>query len=368
MEHLKFIDTPALILDKIILLENIQGMSELAKKAGVKLRPHIKAHKCSEISALQIAYGALGITVAKVGEAEVMFRAGIKDILIAYQLINAEKINRVISLIKKGAGIICLLDNLFQAKELNNAAKENNLIVDIYVEVDSGLKRTGLEPEDVLSFVQKLKSFSGLRFKGILTHAGQVYGALKEDVPTIGHQEGKIMEKAAESLENAGFKDFEVSVGATPTVKYSAYNSKVTEIRPGNYVFNDAIQIGLGTAEVDMCSLKVLTTVISKPALNRIVIDAGSKTLALDKGAHGTELVAGFGMIIGYPNLILERLSEEHGVIKVTGAGKVPAIGEKILIIPNHACPVANLAEELILVEYGKENESWVIDARGKNK
>jgi len=329
MEHLKFIDTPALILDKIILVENIQGMSRLADKAEVKLRPHIKAHKCSKISALQIANGALGITVAKVGEAEVMFEAGIKDILIAYQLVNTEKINRVIALIKKGANITCLLDDLFQAKKLNNAAKENNLVIDTYVEVDSGLKRTGLEPEDVIDFVQELKKFGALRFKGILTHAGQVYGALKENVPAIGHQEGRVMEKVAESLENAGFRDFEVSVGATPTVQYSAYNSRVTEIRPGNYVFNDAIQVGLGTAEVDRCSLKVLTTVISKPAPDRIIIDAGSKTLALDKGAHGTELVIGFGIIIGYPNLILERLSEEHGVIKVSGAGKAPAIGEK---------------------------------------
>ncbi|KJS20025.1 MAG: hypothetical protein VR72_16425 [Clostridiaceae bacterium BRH_c20a] len=368
MEGLKFIDTPALILDKAVLLKNIQEMSALANKAGVKLRPHIKAHKCSKISNLQIANGASGITVAKVSEAEVMFSAGIKDILIAYQLINTEKINRVISLIKKGASISCLLDNLCQTKKLNNAAKENNLIIDTYVEVDSGLKRTGLEPEDVVGFVNELKSFDGLRFKGILTHAGQVYGALKVNVPAIGHQEGMIMEKVAKSLENAGFVDFEVSVGATPTVKYSAYNPKVTEIRPGNYVFNDAIQVGLGTAERDRCSLKVLTTVISKPAPDRIIIDAGSKTLALDKGAHGTEVVTGFGIVNGYPNLILERLSEEHGVIKVSSAGKVPAIGDKILIIPNHACPVANLAEELILIEHGKENESWVIDARGKNK
>jgi len=365
---LNSIDTPALILDKNILMKNIKSMALLAKDAGIKLRPHIKAHKCKEIALLQIAQGACGVTAAKIGEAEVMFEAGIKDILLAYQLINPEKIERLINLIKKGAQITCLIDNLKQAQELNSAAMENNLHIDIYVEVDSGLGRTGLKPEEVVDFVKELKEYGALNFTGILTHAGQVYGAVKERVPVIGLEEGLIMEKVAGELEKSGFNDFVVSVGATPTVKYSAYNPKVTEIRPGNYVFNDAIQVGLGVASPEDCSLKVVASVISKPAPDRIVIDAGSKTLALDKGAHGTEVVRGFGIIMGYPDLILERLSEEHGIIKITGKAKQPKLGEKLVIIPNHACPVVNLADEIMVVEGGELVDKWQVAARGKNK
>jgi len=370
MKYLKSIDTPALILDKSILMKNIKSMALMAEKAGVTLRPHIKAHKCKEIAALQIKNNALGITVAKVSEAEVMFDAGIDDILIAYQLINPEKIQKVFNLIKKGAKITCLLDDFAQAKELNTAAVNNNLEVNIYVEVDSGLGRTGLAPKDIVDFLKGLQSYTALKFTGILTHAGQVYGATLAQVPGIGLEEGLVMEKVANEIVKAGFKDFKVSVGSTPTVKYSAYNPKVTEIRPGNYVFNDAIQVGLGIASIKDCSLKVVSTVISKPAPDRIIIDAGSKTLALDKGAHGTEVVKGFGIILGYPGLVLERLSEEHGIIKVEDKAMVPELGEKILIIPNHACPVVNLADEIIVVE--DENmefvDIWPVDARGKNK
>jgi len=361
------LDTPCLVIDKNILEKNIMAMAELAKKAHVNLRPHIKAHKCSEIAKMQIDYGANGITVAKLSEAEAMFAAGIKDILIAYQLVTSEKLNKLAALISKGAKIACLVDDLGQAQLLNNLGEKVNIKIAVYVEVDSGLKRTGLEPEKVVDFIKQILKLPYLKFKGILTHAGQVYGVNKNKVQAIGNSEGKIMEQIAIELKLNYLHDFVVSVGSTPTVKYSAFNPQVTEIRPGNYVFYDAIQVGLGVVDIHQCSLKVLTTVISKPSPERIVVDAGSKTLALDRGAHGTELVQGFGIFLNYPNLVLERLSEEHGVVKVN-KGKIPEIGEKLYIIPNHACPVVNLADELIISENDIVRAKWPVDARGKNK
>lgn len=361
------LDTPALLVDKRILLENIKRMAELAQNNNVKLRPHIKAHKCTKIAKLQIAYGAQGITVAKLSEGEVMFKAGINDILIAFQIVNREKLARLKKLIVAGAKITCLVDNLEQAKILNDFGKENDIFLETYVEIDSGLKRTGITPREIVDFVKGLHNFTNLKFTGILTHAGHVYSTGKDQVAPIGREEGLIMETVARDLHKSGFSDFEVSVGSTPTVKYSGQNQKVTEIRPGNYVFNDGIQLGLGVANYNHCSFKVLATVISKPSPDRLVIDAGSKTLALDKGAHGAEIVKGFGIITEYPQLTIQRLSEEHGIVEVKG-DKVPQIGEKLSIIPNHACTVVNLADQLILTEGNQVIDRWEIDARGKNK
>ncbi|MFZ7102968.1 MAG: alanine racemase [Peptococcaceae bacterium] len=361
------IETPALLLDKQILLKNIKDMAEMAEKYGVKLRPHIKAHKCSQIANLQMENGAVGITVAKLGEAEVMLEAGVKNIVIAYQLVDEAKLKRLKALMEKGADITCLVDNIEQVILLDHFGEKNNLVIAVYAEIDSGLKRTGLQPDDIVDFVEKLIKFKNIKFSGLLTHAGHVYGAQRDKVALIGQEEGQIMERVNQALVKAGIFPPEVSVGSTPTVRYSASNPKVTEIRPGNYVFNDAIQIGLGVAALSDCSLKVLATVISKPAADRLVIDAGSKTLALDKGAHGTELVKGFGIIEGYPNLTIERLSEEHGIV-LAEEGNVPEIGDKIAIIPNHACPVVNLADEMMIVEGSKVLGKWQIDARGKNK
>ncbi|MFZ5945023.1 MAG: alanine racemase [Bacillota bacterium] len=361
------IDTPSLIVDKGVLLNNIKKMGQLAKEHKVKLRPHIKAHKCSEIAKIQLHYGAVGVTVAKLEEARIMFDGGVNDILLANQLVSDVKLEKLFALKKQGALIKCLVDNLEQVKLLSSYSLKYDIPTEIYVEVDTGLKRTGLLPQDTVGFVREIMGKEGIIFSGILTHAGHVYGADKDNVPQIGQLEGTVMAEIAKELKNIDVSGFEVSVGSTPTVKYSAANNLVTEIRPGNYVFNDAIQVALGTAEIKNCSLKVLATVISKPAPDRLIIDAGSKTLALDKGAHGAASVKGFGIIENYPNLLLDRLSEEHGIVTVA-PGNIPRLGEELYIIPNHACTVVNLADKLLVLENGKINESWTIDARGKNK
>ncbi|MFZ5753602.1 MAG: alanine racemase [Bacillota bacterium] len=357
--------TPYLSVNLEILENNIQTMARRAKEKGVKLRPHIKAHKMPQIALRQIQAGAVGVTVATLGEAEVMIEAGIKDILVAYQMVGKEKILRLLDLAQK-ARISVAVDNKKNAAELNEWAGTRNILLPVMIEIDTGLHRCGLLPgPDVVDFVKELQQLPHLEAVGLMTHAGHAYGSSPERIPDIGLEEGRQMAELAKLLEHNGIKELEVSVGSTPTALYNLQVPGVTEIRPGNYVFYDAIQVGLGVAKAEQCALQVVSMVISRPAKDRLVIDAGSKTFALDKGAHGMSVVQGFGIILGYPHLLLERLSEEHGIIKVTGEGPLPELGEKLCIIPNHACTAINLANEVIVMKNGSVYDKWPVAARG---
>lgn len=360
------LDTPGLIIREALLLRNIGDMAEYAQQVGVKLRPHIKAHKLPAIAKAQLAMGAVGITVAKLGEAEVMMAAGFTDILIANQVIGEHKIKRLLALSEK-ADIKVTVDSLAGIRALNDVCLQEKKQIKVFIEVNTGLNRCGVLPgEAVLQLAKEIKNLSQLNFQGIMTHAGQAYGAQNIDqVSEIGKFEGQEMVKTANLLEKQGIPVSTISVGSTPTAKFAGMIKGVTEIRPGNYVFYDGIQIALGVAIQDDCALSILATVISKPSSERLIIDAGSKTLALDQGAHGKSMVRGFGMVKDHPEIIIERLSEEHGILKVSPDCPLE-IGDKIEIIPNHACTVINLADEINLVRNQEVIEVWEIKARGK--
>jgi D-serine deaminase-like pyridoxal phosphate-dependent protein len=171
--------------------------------------------------------------------------------------------------------------------------------------------------------------------------------------------------ETAEALSAAGLRTARVSVGATPGIDTLARVPGVTEIRPGNYVFYDAMQVGLGVATLDRCALRVLTTVVSHAARDRAVIDAGSKTLTTDRGAHGQTTTGGYGTIVGGEDIHIERLSEEHGWLRLDPAGSDVEIGETLEIVPVHACPVANLAHELTVVRDNAVIGRWAVAAAG---
>lgn len=351
--------SPRLIVNTGVLTSNIESMQQAANAAGVALRPHIKAHKCADIMRLQLAAGAAGITVAKLGEAEVMADAGAADIFIAYQLMGDDKYSRLAKL-RQAARISVAVDNAEHCRTLD-AVTPHDKPLDVLIEVDSGLNRCGVLPQDVLRLAQLILTLPNLRFRGMFTHAGHVYGANAQDVARIGTEEAQMMVNCAQDLRNQGIAVDVVSTGSTPTALHNLKVNGITEIRPGNYVFNDAIQVGLGVADESRCALLVEATVISTPSATRVVIDAGSKVFGLDKGAHGMSVVTGFGRVTDWPGLIIERLSEEHGIITCTGAR--PNIGQKLAIIPNHACVAANLAESIVCIP---EEKSWTISARGR--
>ncbi|HJV45340.1 MAG TPA: alanine racemase [Bacillota bacterium] len=365
---LEDIDTPAVLIDYDLLQNNIQKMASFAKKYNLRLRPHIKTHKIKEIAELQMNAGAVGITTAKLGEAEVMAELGFRDILIAYPIVGTTKLKRLHRLMKM-ANITTVIDGIEQAEGLNEYAKENHIEFPVLIEVDTGLRRCGVKPgTEVVELYRKTLSMPYIRVIGIMTHAGHAYGAsTHEQVIEIAKQEGMEMVSTANLLQQSGYSVEEISVGSTPTVEISGTIHGVTEIRPGNYVFNDMTQVRLGVAASEDCSLRVVARIVGHPAPERFIIDAGAKTLALDQGAHGTQGVKGYGTVVGHPELTISRLSEEHGIVDISGISSL-RVGDKIEIIPNHSCPVVNLTDEVVVIQKGKIRERWRVAARGRTR
>jgi D-serine deaminase-like pyridoxal phosphate-dependent protein len=359
------IDTPAAIVDLDRLEANIGRMAQFTAQHGVALRPHAKSHKSAAIAARQRAAGATGLTVAKLDEAEAFLDAGFADLFIANEVVGARKWARLVALAQRGS-IAVGVDNLEVARGLAETARQAGTSVDVMIEVDSGLRRAGvLAGEATLALAEPLAALTGLYLRGIFTHAGHAYGAASPaEVARIGRAEGETLVATAELLRAHGIACPVVSVGSTPTALSAGAVPGVTELRSGNYVFYDRMQVALGSASPGDCALTVLATVSSCPAADRAVVDTGSKTLALDRGAHGIESMAGYGedLETGY---ILDHLSEEHGVIAVHAGQSAPRVGQRLRVLPNHACTVANLAECLLGVRGDRVVEILPIIARG---
>jgi D-serine deaminase-like pyridoxal phosphate-dependent protein len=361
------LDTPALLIDREQVAKNLQQMQQKADQYGVALRPHIKTHKIPELALKQVQLGACGITASKISEAEVMARAGIKDILIANQIVAVQKLKRLVALSRK-INVAVGLDGMEGARRLSEVATSEGVTLAYLVEINSGLNRCGVTPgRETVELVQAAAGLPGIEFKGVFTHAGQVYGQTSlAEVRQVSQFESQTMREVSADLQDSGIHTQTVSVGSTPTIKVWEGWPGVNEIRPGNYIFNDAIQVALQVARPADCALTVLATVVSRPAPDRAVIDAGSKALALDKGGHGVETAKGFGMVAGR-KAVIDRLSEEHGILTVDPAESL-AVGDRIRIIPNHACPVVNLFDAAYGVRNGTVETAFKIAARGMSQ
>ena len=361
------IDTPALLIIEDRLDRNILHMQTLADENYSWLRPHIKTHKSGNIAQRQITLGAAGITVAKLSEAEIMFAAGIEDIFIANQITHPLKINRL-KMLHAQCRVILGIDNERQIDLLRPAFEKSIRPLEVRIEIDSGFNRCGVRDNKyLLKIAEKIVQEPWLSLEGIFTHAGQVYSAAsEEEVAKIGRAEGEVAEAANAFLRKKGIEIQTVSVGSTPSAKYAVRNDAVNEIRPGNYVFYDGIQLALGSARAESCSLFILATVISQPQKDQIILDAGSKALGLDQGAHSLKLLQGFGTPVNI-HANVERLSEEHGILKLEEPQAVE-LGSPVLILPNHACAVANLFEKYYLISEHLEVEILDISAKSKSQ
>lgn len=361
------IDTPALLIEKAVMMRNIQTMQALADENGIALRPHIKTHKMPMLAQMQLNAGACGIAVAKLTEAEVMADAGFQNIQIANVIVGEAKLNRLLKLNMRLNHLSCGTDSIESASRINQAASEANQIIKVQIKIDSGFARLGLSDYfKIIELAKYIQEATNLFLDGIYTHAGQVYGAKSiAELEEIGTHEANFMIETAQKLRKDGMAIHTVSVGSTPGAKFSAKVKGVTELRAGNYIFHDMIQVALGITSIENCALSVLATVISVPEPGRAIIDAGSKALSLDIGAHGNKLLKSFGKIKEKDGCIA-RLSEEHGIINFEDSDF--AIGEKIRIIPNHACAVCNLYDSAWLIQNGEIIEEISISARGKSQ
>lgn len=359
------LDTPAVLVDLDTLERNISAMASRAHRAGVKLRPHTKTHKATWIACRQLEAGATGVTVAKLGEAEAMLAAGLRDLLVAYPIVGRAKLQQLRALAEQADPIVSL-DDVAVAEGVARVAREMGRRLRVYVDVDSGLGRLGRPPggptADVVLEVARLE---GLEVIGIMTHAGHAYQARESaELRRIALQEAEALADTAAVLERRGFALRESSVGSTPTAQYIeevAQAFPVTEMRPGTYVFNDVNQMALGVAEEGDCALSVLATVVSRPAPTRMVIDAGSKTLGADAG-----VAPGYGRLKGHAQGLVLRLSEEHGVVEIPADARW-AVGDQVEIIPNHACIPPNLTDELVGTRGGVVERRIPVEGRGKN-
>ena len=358
------VDTPALLVDLDRLDANVGSMAEHARAGGVALRPHVKTHKSVVIARRQLAAGAVGITVAKLDEAEALVDGGIEaPILIAFQIVAAPKLERAVRLAAR-VPLTLAVDSPDGAARLSDAAAAAGRVLDVWIEIDSGLQRCGVVPADAPALARSVVAQPNLRLTGMFTHAGQSYAARDAaEVAAIAATEASAVVEAATATRAIGIPIETVSAGSTPTARFLDAASGITEIRPGTYVFYDALQVALGSIAADRCALSVAATVISRPTSERVVIDAGSKTLGLDKGAHSSDLLTDYGSLIDAEGAVV-RLSEEHGVVRVP-PGSPLAIGDRVRIMPNHVCSVTNLGRRFYGVRGDVVREVIPIDAAG---
>ena len=363
--------TPQVVVDHERLLGNIRRVQALADASGVALRPHAKTHKSPVIARWQIDRGAVGICCAKIAEASVFAEAGIQDIRLPYP-VNPRDAARVLALMDRAA-ISIIVDHLGVARGWSDTMRAAGRRLDVLVKVDVGFHRCGIDPHSprATDFVQAVASMAGLRLRGLLSHAGHGYDATSADqLRAVAGREAEILTGLRDRAAASGIAIEELSVGATPTLRFSATQRGLTELRPGNYVYLDRTQVALGAATLSDCALTVLATVVSKPATDRIILDCGSKTLTTDP-ARGTVPTPGYGVVLTREGstidetLSIDRLSEEHATVRVTGRTTLEP-GDRVRILPNHSCVVSNLVDEIRLIDGERVVDTLPVAARGK--
>jgi D-serine deaminase-like pyridoxal phosphate-dependent protein len=360
------VDTPTLLIDKDRLEANIHRYAEIATQAGVRLRPHIKTHKTLEIADLQLRAGAAGITTAKLSEAAVFAAAGVNDIFVAYPIIGDQKARHAAE-ISQHCHLIVGVESTKGIQQLSQAATKASTTIFVRVEINSGLNRTGVEPAAAADLGRQVLAAPGLELDGIFTFRGISFpGAPTRDPALLGRQEGELMVALAKQLNEAGIPIKEVSIGSTPTTPYAVLVPGVTEVRPGTYVFFDRMTTRSGTSSPDEIALSILATVVSRPAPDIAIIDAGSKTFCGDVIPEKAGL-EGYAITTDGHNGVVVSMNEEHGIVRLA-PGFIPEVGDKLAFFPNHVCTTVNLSDEVVVTQNGVVQNVWSVAARGKRQ
>lgn len=345
------LETPSLVVDVSRADANLRRAQDYADRRGLRLRPHIKTHKLARFAQRQVALGAVGITCQKLGEAEVMANGGLNDIFVSYNILGREKLSRLAELHRR-VTMSVTADSREAVAGYADAFVDSGRPLPVLVECDTGGGRCGVQtPAEARKLAREIAAAPGLRFQGLMTY------------PPRGGQPAveAWLAEAVHGLSADGVETLVVSSGGTPDFYRSEAVTTATEHRPGTYIYSDRMQVGFGFGTLEDCALTVLASVVSRPTPTRAVIDAGSKALAAD-----VVTTPGHGHVVEYPEAVVASLSEEHGVVDLTHSAARPRIGEKVRVIPNHACVVTNLFDAVHLAEGDTVVDRLPILARGK--
>ncbi len=350
------LDTPAMLVNLDVAEANIAKMAAFARRSGLALRPHVKTHKSVAMARRQIAAGAAGLCVSTVTEAAAMAAGGLTDLTLAYPIVGARKLERLAGVCAV-AEVTLVTDSVPVTEGYQALARSVGHPLDVLVEVDSGMHRVGVAPGEVAELAHYISRCAGLRFHGILTHAGHAHDVTDQlGVEGVARREAAIMGAVRENLELAGHEVAVVSAGSTLTARYLNAADGITEIRPGTYIYNDLRTLGCWACTADEIAPTMLATVVSSDGF-RVVVDAGNKTLT-----SSTDPLFGPGHLLGRPDSAFSRVSEEHGVLSVPGPPEL-RVGDRTQILPVHACVWSDLQVEVYGTRRGQLVERIRIDA-----
>ena len=358
------LETPALLIDLDIFERNLKRVAGYAKANDLRLRPHTKTHKTPDVGRLQLESGAIGLTVAKVGEAEVMIASGTPDLLVAYPVIGRTKLERLAEVARK-TNVTVALDSQFAARQLSEAARKEQVNFGVLAEVDVGMGRVGVAPgEELLQLAQAIERLPRLTFEGITFYPGHIRMMDEEASLDAMQQLSQMVHAMLDDFKRAGIEVKIVSGGSTPTLYHSHEVSGLNEIRPGTYVYNDVNTVRSGGCTLDDCAASILTTVVSTARKGHMIVDGGSKTFSSDRLVGSAEV--SFGRVVEAPGCVFHNMNEEHGYVDTRRSEREFSVGDKAHIIPNHVCVAVNLHENVYGIRGEEVEKVWKVEGRGK--
>jgi D-serine deaminase-like pyridoxal phosphate-dependent protein len=359
--HLETLETPVPIVDLDRLTHNLDRMAAYATLHGLRLRPHVKTHKSPRIATEQLQRGAAGLTCATTQELEVMAEV-CDDLLFAYPPVGAARLERLMRL-PEHVRLTVAVDHAESLPALGMAARLGRRDVEVYVEVDVGMKRVGVpSAASAVALARAVRETDGLDFAGITFYPGHVREPVNEQGRGIAQLSAALAE-LQEALLDAGLAPRVISGGSTPLAWRIHEVAGVTEVRPGTYVYNDRTTAAIGACDWDDCALTVLTTVVSTAVPGQAVVDAGTKALAREPLRGDGD---GWAAVLDHPEVVVTRMSEEHGVLDLSRTEWRPRVGDRVRLVPNHVCIVVQQFDEVVGVRGDWVETSWPVAARGR--
>ncbi|KTC98267.1 DSD1 family PLP-dependent enzyme [Legionella erythra] len=362
------LETPCLVIEKSTLLHNLKEMQHHALSYNVNVRPHVKTHKCSQLAKLQVEYGAIGLSAAKVSEAEVLVNQGLTNILITSPVVTAGKIERLVACLKKTPDILVVVDNEQNLNDLNAAGEKINTRINVLVDIDGGLGRTGVRPDYALNFALKISKFPWLDLLGIQCYAGHL-----QHISSYDERKTKslqVMQKASDILKAFKSHDLPCRIltgSGTGTYDIDVEATEVTEIQPGSYAVMDVEYSlieskGHAPFSVFKPAMTLLTTVISSNRMEHVTVDAGTKAIYVD-ARNKPKIISHEGLQYDWGGF-----GDEQGKVTALGNTPLPGNGEVLELVVPHCDPTINLFDQFYVVDNGRVVDVWDIDLRGKSQ